>query len=107
MKLRHGLVERAGDAGNGLRGVCFAEHGSEDLRDLTGGDAAKKSLQDEVVHGLLAALVARQNLRTKALAGARNTQAAEHAQLGGQVAEVAAVAIVQAGNRRVFVVAEL
>src|SRR2546425_12480236 len=107
MKVRHGLVELAGDVGDGLRGVAFAEYGFEHLADLAGGDAAEKSLQDEVVHGLLAALVTRKNLGTEPLAGARDPHASQPTELRDQIAEIEAVAVVQAGERGVLGIAEL
>src|SRR6266705_1403614 len=62
MELRDRGVEFAGDVRDGLCGIGFPEHRFEDLTDLARGDAAKKSLADQFVHGFLPALVARQDL---------------------------------------------
>jgi len=77
MELLDGVVEFAGDVGNGLRGVGFPENGFEHLAHLASGDAAQKSQQNEVVNGSLAARIAREQLRTKAFASARDTQPGE------------------------------
>src|SRR5690242_21562011 len=75
MELLHGLVEFAGDVGDGLRGVGFAEKGREHVDDLASGDAEQESMQDEAVDRLLAASIARQEAGMKAFAGARYAQA--------------------------------
>src|SRR5690348_2447980 len=106
MELLHGLVEFAGDVGDGLRGVGFAEKGREHVADLARGDAAQESLQDEAVDHLLAALIARQEAGMKAFAGARYAQARQQTELGDQVAEVEAIAVVQPGEWSVFVIAQ-
>src|SRR5258708_37682562 len=73
MELLHGVVELAGDVGDGLRGGGFTEHRFQHLADLASGDAAQKSQQNQVVDGLLAALVARQQLRAGSLSGTWDT----------------------------------
>ena len=72
MELLNGVVEFASDVGDGLRGVGFAEDWFEHLADLASGNAAQKSQQNEVVDGLLAARIARKQLRTKAFASTRH-----------------------------------
>src|SRR5260370_27324280 len=57
MELRDGVVELASDVGDGLRRIAFSEKGFEDLADLAGVDDAETSLQDEVVDGLVGALL--------------------------------------------------
>jgi hypothetical protein len=107
MVLCDGVVQIAGDIGDGLRGVGFAQRGLENLADLTSGDAAQEGLADQFVDGSLAALVAGQEGGAEAAAGTRDPQAAEHSQFGGEIAEIAAIAIVPAGGGGVLVVAQL
>ena len=59
MELRDGVVELAGNVGDGLCGIGLSENGFQDLANLAGGDAAKKSLEHQFVDGFLAALIAR------------------------------------------------
>src|SRR5258708_23215721 len=107
MELLDGVVEFAGDVGNGMRGVGFPENGFEHLAHLASGDAAQKSQQNEVLNGSLAARIAREQLRTKAFASARDTQPGEETQLDDQIAEVEAAAAVETGPPSVFVVSEI
>src|SRR5579863_5438247 len=107
MKLHHRLLQLAGDARDGLRRVGFPKHRLEHLTDLARGDTAKKRLQDQIVHRLLATLIARQKLRTEAFAGARHAQPAEHAELGHQIAKIEAVAKIQPADRGMLVITKV
>ena len=90
-----------------MRRAGFPQHRFEHLPHLARGDAAEKGLQDQVVHRLLAPLIARKKLRTKTFAGARHAQPTEYAQLGHQIAEVEPVAKIQATDRGMLVMAEV
>jgi hypothetical protein len=67
----------------------------------------RKASSTQFVDGLLAALIAGEELGAKPAAGTGDFQSAEHAQLGGEIAEVEAVAVVQTGGGGVLVVAEV
>jgi len=107
VELVDGLLQLAGDVGNGLRGIGFAEHRLQHLAHLASGNAAQKGLQDEIVDGLLAPLIARDKLRTEPFARARNLQAAKQPELGDQIAKVEAVAEIATGQRSMLVVAQV
>src|SRR3984893_8830153 len=107
MKSLDGAIQLASDVGDGLGGIRFAEHRLENITDLSGRNATQKSLQDQFVDRGLAALVARQNPRTVAFAGTWDAHPGETAETREEVAEVVAIAIIQAALRGVFVVVQL
>ena len=93
---RDGLVQGAGDGGDGGGAEAILEQLGEERADLAGTDAAEEDTADQLIDPIGAALVAGEHGRGKAVDPSARDREGEGAPGGGEAPDVGAVAIAAA-----------